>query len=273
MENPSKEPSIKTYQTPDTQRSHEPQPEEPQPTGTPPTPRTYLERIPVAGLYNYLYAESGSLERNFWFLVLLLATSVTLMYTIPAITTYLEFTTVIEVRHPSQPKLPFPIFYVGLSDGVNGTYFLDRFAEITPQLLADRRMQKMARSIGMDVPSLIWYTIQYITVGPFWDLSWINTEWIPLVHEVVYRSILAYGANWTGIGSFYEEGMYNCRDVLKNCELNGIDFPCCHDNVNGYSDDIKIFYKMNVRIFAPKSAKLYFTAVKYGCFSDKLNLQ
>lgn len=216
-------------------------------TPTPPTPRNYLERIPVAGLYNYLYAQQYK-ERCFWAVILLVSTAFTALYLTPGIAEYLKQTTVLEVRHPTEPRLPFPIVYVGVIDGINGTYINGRFAGITSELEADKRRQQLARNRGWTSQQMTQLAITYMTTSPLRDLSFLSKTDIHTLHEVIYRSVLAFGSNWTGINTFYDEGMYRCPQVLRNCELNGIEFPCCHDGTKGYHAEISVFYKMNVSI-------------------------
>lgn len=222
---------------------HTPQPV----TKVPPTPRTYLDRIPIAGLYNFLYAD-GRKEKLFWAVTLVLSTIVTLLYLVPNIIKYFSFVTVVEVRHSDNPKAPFPVFYAGLNDGLNGTYVYDRIGQVTPQLLLDKRMQRLARHLGMRVQDLIWHDINYNTATPLQDMFWLNTSWVPTLNEATYRVLSAFGSNWTVLKEFYEEGMYKCDQLLRNCRLNSIEFPCCPPGIQGYNGAADVWYKFNVSL-------------------------
>ena len=209
------------------------------------TARTLLERIPIAGLHNLLYAGERK-EKLLWSTVLIISAAITLHYFIPCIVNFTKFLKVVEVQHPSYPQLPFPTIHVCGTGAINGTYLNQAFKNCMPHFKNDSRIQSLARRFRMTVPALVWWTIAYGTHEPDFEPTF-DQNMVPAFNEILYKFIQAFGSNWPGTKKFYEETAYKCEQFLDQCTLNDVAFPCCGgDAANPILIYTQTCYKLDV---------------------------
>lgn len=221
-----------------------------------PTATAYLERIPIAGLHNLLYAEE-KWEWYLWLVTLFLASIVTIRYIVPAFTQYLEFDTALEIRHVSDPNVPFPNVHVCMSDGVSQIRLLRLIYDLKPRLDNDSRYQLLAERFRpvawwmneckrpyCSVPPLINLIILYMITPPNVKIDWLDRDHLVALNEMVAELIEMLGPDWRGLNNMYKETMYECEDVLARCVFNDIEFPCCHGDTLMAAR--AVFYKLNV---------------------------
>lgn len=225
-----------------------------------PTPRTYLKRIPIAGLHNLLYAEE-KWEVYLWLVTLFLAFVVTVRCIVPAFTQYLEFDTGLEIRHVSDPDVPFPTVQVCMTDGVNETRIHHLVDEIEPRLIQDARYRRLAERYRLLVdwmndctgpscrgPPLIYLAVLHMIHAPMWKIDWLDRKHLVALNEAISEIIDAFGTDWPGWSELYKD-MYKCQDVLMRCGYNGIEFPCCHQGSYGLMAARSVYFKLSVCTF------------------------
>lgn len=208
------------------------------------TPRVYLARIPIAGLHNFLYAH-GRKEKMAWAFILLLAAAITVRFCIPTVAQFMQFTTVLEITHQTEPQVQYPTVYVCSSSGVNGTYFTEKFNPLLPLLAKDPRIIRMARRVRLSVDDLFYFTLAYITHPPQIGEG-LHYELIPEFNQIVYKAIQLFGANWPGYNAFYDESVPPCDAIITDCALNRKTFPCCAKNKKGIFAGASICYPIDV---------------------------
>lgn len=187
-----------------------------------PQPKTLLDRIPIAGLHNYLYAD-GRKERIFWAFVLLFSAAITLSYLVPSMMTFLKFTTVLDLQHVTENNMPMPTFQVCVSGSLNKSYLHQEFAKYAPQLEKDKRLIELAKSYKILVKTLLFWTYGYITANPFGNTFGESEQKKGSNHannEVIYKTVKAFSSKWPGYKSFYNGIMLPCTTVLHNCMFN-----------------------------------------------------
>lgn len=216
-----------------------------------PTPRSYLERIPIAGLSSLLYANE-KWEVFLWRGTLLLAVIMTVRYVVPAFTQYLEFDTALEIRHISDPHVPFPHVHVGIIDALNAADF-GRWIEASIQqvyndsryrLLADRVVEWCADPTCR-LRGLMWLATLYMVNPPMEKLDWLD-QMVFALNEVISKTITAFGSAWPGFSNLYKDVVYECEDVLMRCTFNGIEFSCCSGGSHGLPAARAVYFKLNV---------------------------
>lgn len=237
-----------------------------EPTNKKPVPRTYLERIPIAGLHNLLYAEQ-KWEWYLWIVTLLLAGAVTVRYLVPAFTQYLEYDTALEIRHVSDPDVPFPTVHVCMSDAANGTRVHELADHIRPHLYNDSRYSHLADVITdcttreCRLEWLAWQAVIYALNPPNWSLPWLGQKAYAL-NEVFSKIISVFGPGWPGLSSLYKEIMFKCENLLMRCEYNGIAFPCCSEGSDGRLAGRAAYFKLGVWKFL----RVIFWGVCISCY-------
>lgn len=212
----------------------------------PPQPRTHLDRIPIAGLHNYLYAD-GRKERIFWAIVLIFSGAVTLTYIIPTMMTFLQFTTVLDVQLVTEADVQMPTIQVCVSGSLNRTYLEKIISKYIPQLEKDERLIKLARSYKCSVAELIWWTYGYITLNPFVQSEQLKGL-MQAFNEVIYKMVAAFGSDWPGYKAFYDGVMLPCDALLHKCMFNNQKVSCCPTNDNRVMVTNDVCYKLEVKI-------------------------
>jgi hypothetical protein len=209
------------------------------------TPKTALERIPIAGLYNYLYADN-KLERKCWAVILAVSAAATLYYFVPTIMTYLKFTTVFEMQQVMQQP-PFPPLHACSSSGFNATVIEKTVADAFAKIENDSRVGLWAKRFGLRDKKLIQDTLlTYITFVPFGGKR-IPKATADGLSALVYIGVKALGSKWKGYKSFYEQGMQQCGQIMSDCKFNDKEFPCCPENVKQFNPIPASCFKIDVR--------------------------
>jgi hypothetical protein len=163
------------------------------------------------------------------------------------LTNFLKFSTVINFQFIPDAAFPFPPVQICLVGGLNQSYITTEFWKVFyPALCNDARIHRFADRLQCSVDDIIYGTFGYMTMPPEFAETWYDDR-SKIYDQVIYKGISAFGSSWPGYRTFYEEGRYECDQVLSNCKLNGINFPCCSNGSTYGVSDITC-YELNVSV-------------------------
>jgi hypothetical protein len=93
---------------------------------------------------------------------------------------------------------------------------------------------------------MIYYTYLYMTSASFDEGSvyWAK-DMVLALNVIIDRAIKLLGSEWKGMKYFHQKGNLKCEKVMKKCQFNQRQFPCCQTENDNFTNPPSVCYKID----------------------------